>query len=91
MRNNQVNFGDILPETSKSSAFWDVGMDSHLKWPLLFSPDEAGESGRHKSLHQSETHSEHGRRTNRREPHVLGLGFSHTEWGGGGGSKGGGD
>ena len=27
--NIQVNFGDILPETSKSSAFWDMGMDSH--------------------------------------------------------------
>ena len=38
MRNNQGNFGNILPETSKSSAFWDMGVDSHLK--LLFSPDE---------------------------------------------------
>ena len=37
-------FGDILPETSKSSAFWDMGVDSHLKWLLLFSPDEACES-----------------------------------------------
>ena len=36
----QVNFGDILPETSKSSAFWDMGVDSHLKWLLLFSPNE---------------------------------------------------
>ena len=25
-----VNFGDILPETSKSSACWDMGGDSHL-------------------------------------------------------------
>ena len=41
MRNNQVNFGDILPETGKSSAFWDMGVDSHLKSLLLFSPDEA--------------------------------------------------
>ena len=37
MRNIQVRFGDILPETSKSSAFWDMGVDSHLKWLLLFS------------------------------------------------------
>ena len=37
MRNIQVNFGDILPETSKSNAFWDMGVDSHLKWLLLFS------------------------------------------------------
>ena len=44
MRNNQVNFGDIMPETSKSSAFWDVGVNSNLKWLPLFSPDEAGES-----------------------------------------------
>ena len=27
-----VNFGDVLPETSKSSACWDVGGNSHLKW-----------------------------------------------------------
>ena len=47
MRNIQVNFGDILPETSKSSAFWDMGVDSHLEWIPLFSPDEAGESGGH--------------------------------------------
>ena len=39
MSNIQVNFGDILPETSKSSAFWDMGVDSHLKWLLLFSPN----------------------------------------------------
>ena len=38
MSNIRVNFGDILPETSKSSAFWDMGVDSHLKWLLLFSP-----------------------------------------------------
>ena len=31
MRNIKVNFGDILPETSKSSAFWDMGVNSHLK------------------------------------------------------------
>ena len=49
MNNIQVNFGNILPETSKSSAFWDMGVDSHLKWLLLFSPDEAGESGQHQS------------------------------------------
>ena len=36
-------------ETSKSSAFWDMGVDSHLKWLLLFSPDEEGGSGRHQS------------------------------------------
>ena len=39
MSNIQVNFGDILPETSKSSAFWDMGVDSHLKWLLMFSPN----------------------------------------------------
>ena len=27
-----VNFGDILPETSKSSACWDMGGNSHLTW-----------------------------------------------------------
>ena len=37
-------FGDILPETSKSSAFWDMGVNSNLKWSPLSSPDEAGES-----------------------------------------------
>ena len=26
MRNNHVKFGDSLPETSKSSAFWDMGV-----------------------------------------------------------------
>ena len=35
--------------TSKSSAFWDMGVDSHLKWLLLFSPNEAGELGWHQS------------------------------------------
>ena len=40
MSNIQVNFGHILPETSKSSVFWDMGVDSHLKWLLLFSPNE---------------------------------------------------
>ena len=44
MRNIQVNFGDILPETSKSSAFWDIGLNSNLKWLPLFSPNEAGKS-----------------------------------------------
>ena len=43
MKNNQVKFGDMLLETSESSAFWDMGMNSHLKWLLLFSPYEAGE------------------------------------------------
>ena len=41
MRYNQFYFGNILPETSKSSAFWDMGVDPHLKWLLLFSPDVA--------------------------------------------------
>ena len=49
MSNIQVNFGDMLPETIKSSEFWDLGVDSHLKWLLLFSSDEAGESGWHQS------------------------------------------
>ena len=40
LSNIQVNFGDILPETCKSSAFWDMGVDSHIKWLLLFSPNE---------------------------------------------------
>ena len=44
MRNIQVNFGNILPETSKSSAFVDMGVNSQLKWLLLFSAVEAGES-----------------------------------------------
>ena len=43
MRNN-VKLGDMLPETSKSSALWDIGVNSHVKWLLLFSLDEAGES-----------------------------------------------
>ena len=45
-----LNFGDILPETSKSSAFWDMGVDSQLKWLLLFSPNEAGELGLNQSM-----------------------------------------
>ena len=49
MRNSQVNF---LPETSNSSAFWDMGVVSHLKWLLLFSPDEASELGRHQCTFQ---------------------------------------
>ena len=49
MRNKQVRFGDMLPETSKSSAFWDMGVNSHLKWLLLFSPCEVGEWGRPQS------------------------------------------
>ena len=44
MRNIQVNFWDILPKTSKSSAFWDMGVNSNLKLLPLYSPDEAGES-----------------------------------------------
>ena len=50
MRNNHVKFGGMLPKNSKSSAFWDMGVNSHLKWLLLFSPDEAGESGWHQSM-----------------------------------------
>ena len=38
----------MLPETSKSSAFWDMGVNSHLKW-LFFSPYEVGEWGWHQS------------------------------------------
>ena len=49
--NIQVNFWHILPETSKSSAFWDMGVNFHLKWLLLFSPYKAGEWGRHQSMH----------------------------------------
>ena len=37
MSNIQVSFGDILPATSKSSALGNMGVDSHLKWLLLFS------------------------------------------------------
>ena len=44
MSNIQVNFGDILPETSKSSAFWDMGVDSHLELLLLFSPNVNSDS-----------------------------------------------
>ena len=40
----QVNFGDILPETSKSSAFLDMGVTFNLKRLPPFSCDEAGES-----------------------------------------------
>ena len=54
MRNNHVKFWDMLPETSKSSAFWDIGVNSHLKWLLLFSPDEAGESGQRQSTPQGD-------------------------------------
>ena len=36
IRNIQFNFGNIEPETSKSSAFLDVGVNSNLKWlPLI--------------------------------------------------------
>ena len=42
LRNIKVSFGDILPKISKSSAFWDMGVNSSLKWLPLFSPDEAG-------------------------------------------------
>ena len=44
MRNIQVNFGGISPETSKSSAFWDMGVNSNLKRLPLSRPDKAGES-----------------------------------------------
>ena len=27
-----VSFGDVLPETSKSSACWDMGENSHQTW-----------------------------------------------------------
>ena len=37
-----INFGDILPETNKNSAFWDMGVSSNLKWLSLFRPGEAG-------------------------------------------------
>ena len=43
MRNIQFNFGDIEPKTSKISAFWDMGVNSNLKWLPFFSLDEAGE------------------------------------------------
>ena len=43
MRNNQVNLAAILSETSKSSAFWDMCVNSNLKWLPLCSPNEAGE------------------------------------------------
>ena len=36
-----LDFGDSLPETSKSSALWDMGVKSHQTWLLLFSPDAA--------------------------------------------------
>ena len=49
MGNIKVNFGDILPKTSKSSSFLDMGVYSHLKWLFLFSPDKAGELGWHQS------------------------------------------
>ena len=32
VRDMLINFGDILPETSKSSACWDIGGNSHLTW-----------------------------------------------------------
>ena len=44
MRNIQLIFGDILPETIKSCAFWDMGWNFNLKWLPLFSPDEAADS-----------------------------------------------
>ena len=43
MRNIRVSFRDILPESSKSSAFWDMGWSSYLKWLPLFSPSVADE------------------------------------------------
>ena len=38
-----MNLAAILSETSKSSAFWDMGVNSNLKWLPLCSPTEAGE------------------------------------------------
>ena len=42
-----VNFGDILPETSKSSACWDIGGNSHLTSQAAF-------PNRPQSLHGSD-------------------------------------
>ena len=39
IKHSHIRFGGTLPETSKSSAFWDMGVKSHLTWLLLFSPD----------------------------------------------------
>ena len=38
-----VNIRDILLETSKSSAFWDMGWKHSLRWLLLFTPNEVHE------------------------------------------------
>ena len=75
MRNNQVNFGDILPETSKSSGFWDMGVNSHLKWLLLFSPYEAGEWGWHPSTLRG---AEKRKRVGSKMAVIIGL---ETEYG----------
>ena len=32
VREKLANFWDILPETCKSSACWDMGRNSHLTW-----------------------------------------------------------
>ena len=45
MRNNQVKFVDMLPESNKNSAFWDMAVNSYLRWLLLFVLEEAGVSG----------------------------------------------
>ena len=37
VRDMSVNFQDILPETSKSRACWDMGGNSPLKWLSIFS------------------------------------------------------
>ena len=41
---DEVNFGALLPETCKSGAFWDMVVNSHLRWLLLFRPDEPSQS-----------------------------------------------
>ena len=41
IRDMLVKFGDILTDSNKSSAFWDMGWSSIIKWLPMFSPDEA--------------------------------------------------
>ena len=36
VRDMLINFGDILPETSTSSACWDMAGNSNLKWLLVY-------------------------------------------------------
>ena len=38
----QVNFGDILPETSKSSAFWDMGVEFFFETSLFILKTSSG-------------------------------------------------